>query len=127
MTPQELETVLQELDAWILEHQPEALKRFERFSGSSSVHVLHAHIGKNNNVFVDSVRTQFQSPDDFIARWIQGLSAQLSKLRAAGKKGYNGRPLSEEMVLMCLQDDLLLDVNYPDRSATTILAGGSGG
>jgi len=71
------------------------------------VHVLHAHIGKNNNVFVDSVRTQFQSPDDFIARWIQGLNEKLSQLRAAGKKGYNSQPLSEEMVLMCLQDDLL--------------------
>jgi hypothetical protein len=107
MTPQELEALLLKLDAWIQEHQPEALKRFERFSRSSSVHVLHAHIGKNNNVFVDSVRTQFQSPGDFIARWIHGLNEKLSQLRAAGRKGYNGRPLSEEMVLMCLQDDLL--------------------
>lgn len=107
MTPPELESVLLTLDAWILEHQPKALIRFGRFSGSSSVHVLHAHIGKNNNVFVDSVRTQFQSPDDFIARWLKGLNEKLSQLRAAGRKGYNGRPLSEEMVLMCLQDDLL--------------------
>jgi hypothetical protein len=107
MTPKELETVLQALDNRILELQPEALRRFERFSGSSSVHVLHAHIGKNNNVFVDSVRTQFQGPNDFTARWIQGLNAKLSALRDAGKKGYNGRPLSEELVLKCLQDDLL--------------------
>lgn len=55
----------------------EALERFSAINGPSSIHQMHAHIGRNNNTFVDSVRMQFQSPDDFIARWLDGLKNEV--------------------------------------------------
>lgn len=38
-----------------------------------SVHGMHAIIGSKNNIFVDSIRTQFMDPNDFIQQWIKGL------------------------------------------------------
>jgi hypothetical protein len=40
-------------------------------------------------------------------------------MSSALRRGYKGT--------WTLRDEKLVDVNYPDRSATTILAGGSGG
>lgn len=34
---------------------------------------MHAIIGSKNNTFVDSIRTQFMNPNDFIQQWIKGL------------------------------------------------------
>lgn len=41
--------------------------------GVRSLHSMHAIIGSKNNTFVDSVRTQFIDPNDFIQQWIKGL------------------------------------------------------
>jgi hypothetical protein len=102
MTRQELESRILELDLWLKSNQSEALRRFEDFSNSSSLHVFHAHIGKNNNIFVDSIRTQFQNPEDFIARWINGLNEKLIQIRKKSGKGF-----SDELVLKYLQDEIL--------------------
>lgn len=40
---------------------------------SRSIHSMHAVIGGKNNTFVDSIRTRFLDPNDFIEQWIKGL------------------------------------------------------
>lgn len=50
---------------------------------------------------------QFQGPEDFAARWIQGLHKTLDEYRASGRKRYGDRLLSEDLVLRCLQDPFL--------------------
>lgn len=107
-----LELELSRLDRWIHEHQVAALERFRQFSPGASVHSFHAHIGRNNNTFVDSVRTRFGGPRDFIARWVEGLHSRLDDLKAAGRTGYAGRLLSEQLVLRCLEDDLLRSYTF---------------
>ena len=107
-----LENKLSQLDAWIRENQTAALSRFRLLSAGASVHSFHAHIGRNNNTFVDSVRTRFAGPQEFIARWIEGLHAKLDDLKSRGRAGYGGRPHSEQLVLQCLQDDLLRQYTF---------------
>jgi hypothetical protein len=100
------------LEAWIRENQTAALARFSEFSPGASLHSFHAHIGRNNNTFVDSVRTRFSGPQEFVARWIEGLHATLDDLKSQGRTGYGGRPLSEHLVFQCLQDDLLRQYTF---------------
>ena len=73
----EIQLKEEELSVRLKAMRDEALRRFEAINGPSSLHSLHAHIGRNNNTFVDSVRIQFQSPDDFIARWLDGLKDEV--------------------------------------------------
>ena len=61
----------------------EALARVAPITGPATLHQMHAHIGRNNNTFVDSVRMQFHSPDDFIARWLNGLTNLVHERREA--------------------------------------------
>lgn len=103
---------LNELERWIRQNQGEALRRYAKFADNPSLHSFHAHIGRNNNTFVDSVRTRFTGPQDFIARWIVGLHNALDALKASGKKHYSGRLFSEEVVLKCLQDEKLRDYTF---------------
>lgn len=107
MDPQALENRISQLEAWIREKQPEALKRFQTLSPGSSIHSFHAHIGRHNNTFVDSIRFRFSGPQDFISRWIQGLHNSLDDLAASGRPRYGGRLPSEELILHCLKDELL--------------------
>lgn len=102
----EIEAKITELDKWIRENQSAALREFRCLMGkdSVSVHVMHAHIGRNNNTFVDSVRTQFAGPDDFIARWLSGLQAKLSEIEVSGRRQYGRRKHSEEIVYDALQN-----------------------
>lgn len=103
---------LEELEQWIRRNQNEALRRYAAFASNPSLHSFHAHIGRNNNTFVDSVRTRFSGPKDFIAQWIVGLHNALDAQKAAGRKGYGGRLMSGEVVLRCLQDDTLREYTY---------------
>jgi hypothetical protein len=57
---------------------------------------FHAHIGKNNNAYVDSVRSRFGWPTDFIARWAEGLNTALDELKAAGRIQHGGVLLGEQ-------------------------------
>ena len=68
---------------------------------------MHAHIGRNNNIFLDSVRTQFAGPDDFIARWLNGLQAKLSEIEVSGRRQYGRRKQSEEIVYDAIQNRTL--------------------
>jgi hypothetical protein len=75
------ETALQELDAQLTSQlralEPHVLAKVARLRGAPcSVSSLHGIIGGKNTTFVDSIRTQFSSPDDFFARWLDGLLAQ---------------------------------------------------
>lgn len=107
-----LESQLSQLDAWIHTNQAVALSKFQCLSPGASLHSFHAHIGRNNNTFVDSVRTRFSGPQEFIAQWISGLHSALDDIRAKGRKRYEGRYLSEELVLGCLEDDLLRQYTF---------------
>jgi hypothetical protein len=108
MKPNEIETRIAELDAWIRTNQPKALNAFCEMTGEiCSVHVMHAHIGRNNNTFVDSIRTQFTGPDDFIAKWIVGLQAALADRAAKGKLTYGDKKSSDAIVFDALQNDIL--------------------
>jgi hypothetical protein len=107
MDAKELQDKISKLDDWIRINKAEAVHQFSKFAGPTSEHVFHAHIGRNNNTFVDSIRTQFQGPEDFIAQWVQGLHRILDEYRATGRKGYQGRVLSEVLVLRCVEDEFL--------------------
>lgn len=108
-----LESKLLQLEAWIRDNQHAALAQFQQYAPGASLHSFHAHIGRNNNTFVDSVRTRFAGPQEFIARWIEGLHAKLDDIVSTGRRAYGGRLLSEQLVLKCLQDELLR--NYTIR------------
>ncbi|MBQ0934164.1 hypothetical protein [Ideonella paludis] len=109
----ELESQLNTLDEWIRQNQAPAIARFSSVAKKPcSVHVMHAHLGKNNNTFVDSVRTQFLSPEDFISKWIEGLHGKLAKIQTGAKRRYEGKIFSEEILFEALQDDLLREYTF---------------
>ena len=107
MTPFQIAEKLATLDSWLEQNRDDALSRFNSFMPGKNLLSFHAYIGKNNNTFVDSVRTRFGGPEEFKTKWIQGLHALLDQHRETGKKGFNGRLLGDEVVLECLKDPLL--------------------
>ncbi|GMX66233.1 hypothetical protein Elgi_55050 [Paenibacillus elgii] len=52
----------------------------------TSIHSLHGIIGSKNNTYVDSIRTQFVDPNDFIARWLQGLMENEEKRKNESRR-----------------------------------------
>lgn len=106
-----LEKQEQQLTERIRQLQPDALDRFEDITGNRSIHSFHAMLGSNNNVYVDSVRTAFLDPKDFISQWLQGLTERVQSQASQGrlKPNYIGR-VGREYFLMCaLKDDLLTE------------------
>jgi hypothetical protein len=112
MKEKEIETIITNLDTWVRDNQQNALGEYQTLFGSNSIHVMHAHLGRNNNTFVDSVRTQFTDPDDFIARWIAGLKIKLDLIRSSNKRCYEGKLFSEEIVYHCLQNEVLREYTF---------------
>lgn len=55
--------------------------------GNRSFQSMHAIIGSKNNTFVDSIRTQFLDPKDFIQQWIKGLLDIYEDYTYRGKDG----------------------------------------
>lgn len=106
-----LEKQEQQLTERIRQLQPDALDRFEDITGNRSIHSFHAMLGSNNNVYVDSVRTAFLDPKDFISQWLKGLTERVQSQAEQGrlKPEYYGR-VGREYFLMCaLKDDLLTE------------------
>lgn len=90
----------------------EALSRFSGITGKPcSIHQFHVHIGRNNNRFVDSVRMDFRSPEDFISRWIMGLAGLIRERQgqSQGQRYSPERKRTEELLPEMLQDPLLKD------------------
>ena len=110
----EIQLKEEELSVRLKAMRDEALRRFEAINGPSSLHSLHAHIGRNNNTFVDSVRIQFQSPDDFIARWLDGLKDEVleNKEVIARRRRFGDRKRTVELIPEMLQDDFLKSYIY---------------
>lgn len=106
---QEIQTKEAELSQTLGEMRAEALELFAGIDGPRSLHQMHAHIGRNNNVFVDSVRMQFHSPSDFIARWLHGLTRMVSDRSVAifRRRQFNDRKHTEEILPEMLQDPFL--------------------
>lgn len=62
------------------------LEKYEyKYEFETTVQSLHGIIGSKNNTFVDSIRTQFINPNDFIARWLSGMMLYEEKRRAEFK------------------------------------------
>ena len=85
--------------------RPDAVAKFHEIKPSANVQSFHAYIGSHNNKFVDSVRMQFESPEDFIARWLDGLknrviedAANIRKRRISGGNKQSTEILSEIML-----------------------------
>jgi len=94
--------------------QHDALRIYEEITGNNSLHSFHARIGMHNNTFVDSVRTRFVDPNDFINRWVSGLLARVeSEARRSG-----GKPSQETLtsgifyLLQILNDELLREYAF---------------
>jgi hypothetical protein len=91
---EEIERILsEELDKL----RPEAILVASDVKGRKvSLQSFHAVIGGKNNVYVDSVRTQFKDSQDFIAQWTHGLIALV--------KGKNIRSTAAHDVARIVQD-----------------------
>lgn len=89
----------------------EALARFSQINGPSSLHQFHAHIGRNNNTFVDAVRTQFGSPQEFIARWLDGLREHLIAY-SQRPRWPRARKNTEQILVEVFRDPILKDYTY---------------
>jgi hypothetical protein len=92
----------------------EALQKFEMINGPSSVHKMHAHIGRNNNTFVDSVRMQFQAPEDFIALWLDGLKNEILENREAiaRRRNFGDTKRTVEIIPEMLKNSFLKEYIY---------------
>lgn len=103
-----------ELSEYLESMRAEALERYAPINGRSSIHQMHAHIGRNNNTFVDSVRMQFHSPGDFIARWLNGLTRLLHEKRDAivQRRRFRNKKSTEEIVAEMLRDPFLKQYIY---------------
>lgn len=55
-----------------------------------SVQSLNGFLGGKNNQYVDSIRSQFPSPKDFISKWIKGLLDKVKGIEEAQRDKYNG-------------------------------------
>ena len=53
------------------------------------VQSLHGILGGKNNQYVDSIRSQFPSPNDFISKWLKGLLTKVKQIENQQLK-YNG-------------------------------------
>ncbi|WMJ72218.1 hypothetical protein RCC89_03420 [Cytophagaceae bacterium ABcell3] len=70
-----LKDLQDDLTKEIKEILPHALRRASIILNENvEMHKLNGIVGGKNNTYVDSVRTQFASSDDFFAQWIKGLN-----------------------------------------------------
>lgn len=88
--------------------QDKALIRFEEITGKNSIHSFHAMMGANNNIYVDSMNSVFLDPNDFITRWLEGLTVQVKKRVEADTLKPKSYGVNREFFLMhALQDTVL--------------------
>ncbi|HCE1968567.1 topoisomerase II [Vibrio parahaemolyticus] len=88
--------------------QDKALIRFEEITGKNSIHSFHAMMGANNNIYVDSMNSVFLDPNDFITRWLEGLTVQVKKRVEADTLKPKSYGVNREFFLMhALQDSVL--------------------
>ncbi|EPQ8317578.1 topoisomerase II [Vibrio vulnificus] len=88
--------------------QDKALIRFEEITGKNSIHSFHAMMGANNNIYVDSLNSVFLDPNDFITRWLEGLTVQVKKRVEADTLKPKSYGVNREFFLMhALQDSVL--------------------
>lgn len=110
----EIEERVADLSERIKSMRTEALRRFSLINGESSIHQMHAYIGSHNNSFVDSVRMQFLSPDDFIARWVDGLRREIIENIEAirRRRRFGDRKKTVELLPEMWQDQFLKEYIY---------------
>lgn len=94
--------------------QPKALKIYIDItlkngnSNAPSIHGMHAIIGSKNNTFVDSIRTQFSDPNDFIQQWIKGL---LDRYEDYSYKAFDGE-VRKYILIYLLQSDYFREYTF---------------
>ncbi|MBU1647781.1 MAG: topoisomerase II [Proteobacteria bacterium] len=75
-----------------------------------SIQSLHGYLGGKNNHYVDSIRSQFPSPDDFISKWIQGLLSRVKEIEDEQRVKYNGniyQNSTSHKILKLVQDPIV--------------------
>lgn len=101
-----LQALEKELSEEIDGMREEVLRTYERVSGKPSgsvtVQSLNGTFGGKNNDYTDAIRTQFASPNDFIARWLRGLRERVEEDQA---KGY---PRAATRIARALKDKIIL-------------------
>jgi len=109
----------EELSSELKKLFPQAVKRASQILHDDlSVHSFHGIIGGKNNQFVDAVRTQFSDPDDFLARWFQGLVSK-AKADIAAQQQYKGvfsESTAATRLVLLMKDETVRD--YTTRFLT---------
>ncbi len=77
--------------------------------GLREVASFHGTIGGKNNVYVDSIREAFLSPEEFVSEWKQGLLAKAQERDTVDIAGYGGRfqNSAAHAILRMLQNPVL--------------------
>ncbi|HAU1874567.1 TPA: hypothetical protein ACF5XO_000690 [Legionella pneumophila] len=92
LDPKEVKEFEKTINEQLLQLQtPGFFEEFQKIWGKKlSLQSIHAHIGRHNNTYIDSVREQFLTKDDYIARWLSGLFAEIQRIEFERKQKYNG-------------------------------------
>ena len=77
-----------------------------------SVQSLHGFLGGKNNEYVDSIKSQFPSPKDFISKWLKGLLDKVKRIENEQRFQYSGKVYqntSTHRIVRLLKEELVLD------------------
>ncbi|MFZ5966095.1 MAG: topoisomerase II [Bacillota bacterium] len=104
-----------QLDEELRNLRSKAIERYkilcteEGLDRSPTLHSFHAVIGMHNTSFVDSIRLKFETPNDFIAKWLHGL-----RNKYGNRKEYNYKTNSyiEPMLIKIMNDELLRNYTF---------------
>lgn len=72
-----------------------------------SLHSFHAQMGSRNNLYIDSVRTKFVIPEDFIAQWLCGLRKNVERQIGEGTFGKGRYKGADYYLIQYLKDFLI--------------------
>lgn len=104
-----------ELDEKLRKMRQEALERYailclaEGFDRKPTIQSLHSIIGMHNTNFVDSIRLKFETPKDFIAKWMKGLKEKLGD-----KEYYNPKTklYYKPLLIEIMRDEFLRNYTF---------------
>jgi hypothetical protein len=77
-----------------------------------SVQSLHGFLGGKNNAYVDSIRSQFPSPKDFISKWMNGLLDKVKRIENEQRLKYNGnvyQNTATHRIIRLLKEDQIFE------------------
>lgn len=69
-----------------------------------SLHSFHAQMGSRNNLYIDSIRTKFVDPEDFVAQWLCGLLKNVEQQIDEGTFGKGRYKGADYFLIQYLKD-----------------------